>query len=127
MSKFSANHAAAVAYNDQAGGVLQFSNEKSKDPKIQALRKLIQVKPLPSFRLDQAMAELKTIHGKVFTAQIEHASGTVSNPMSDQDIERKFIGNAQKILGKSKTQQAIKTIWALESVKDIRNVIRIFA
>jgi 2-methylcitrate dehydratase PrpD len=127
MSKFSANHAAAVAYNDQAGGVLQFSNEKSKDPKIQALRKLIQVKPLPSFRLDQAMAELKTIHGKVFTAQIEHASGTVSNPMSDQDLERKFIGNTQTILGKSKTQQAIKTIWALESVKDIRNVIRIFA
>jgi 2-methylcitrate dehydratase PrpD len=73
------------------------------------------------------MAELKTIHGKVFTAQIEHASGTVSNPMSDQDLERKFIGNTQTILGKSKTQQAIKTIWALESVKDIRNVIRIFA
>ena len=45
---------AAVAYIDQAAGVAQFTNERSADAAVQALLKLIQVKPDPSFRLDQS-------------------------------------------------------------------------
>ena len=41
MSKFSANHAAAVAYIDQAAGVTQFTNERAADAAVQALRRLI--------------------------------------------------------------------------------------
>ena len=46
MSKFSANHAAAVAYIDQAAGVAQFTNERAEDSNVQSLRKLIQVKQI---------------------------------------------------------------------------------
>ena len=84
MSKFSANHAAAVAYIDQAAGVAQFTNERSADAGVQALRRVIEIRPEPSFRLDQAAATVRTRSGATYDAQMAHATGTVSNPMSDQ-------------------------------------------
>src|SRR5688572_2114750 len=93
MSKFSANHAAAVAYIDRAAGVVQFTNERAEDGAVQALRKLIQVKPDSSYRLDQASARVRTRSGVTHETQIAHATGTVSNPLSDQALREKFFGN----------------------------------
>ena len=90
-----ANHAAAVAYIDQAGGIPQFSNERSADAAVQALRRLIVVKPDASFRLDQSAATVRTKAGTMIEARIEHATGTVSNPLSDQQLREKFLGNAE--------------------------------
>ena len=124
MSKFSANHAAAAAYIDQAGGVLQFSNERSQDSKIQSLRKLIKVTPVSTLRLDQAIAKIQTKSGANFEAVIDHASGTIDNPMSDQDLEKKFVENAKTTISQTKIQRILTMVWALENLRDINALIR---
>ena len=60
MSKFSANHAAAVAYIDQAAGVAQFTNERSADAAVQALRRLIRDSRSRRSALDQSAATVRT-------------------------------------------------------------------
>jgi 2-methylcitrate dehydratase PrpD len=127
MSKFSANHAAAVSYIDRAGGVAQFSNEKAQQPRVQALRKIVKVTPVPSYRLDQAMAVIRTKDGKAYEAKVDHATGTVANPMSDQNLEAKFLGNTTAVLGKDNANKAIKMLWNLENVDNINSVIRLFS
>ncbi len=127
MSKFSANHAAAVSYIDQAGGISQFTNEKAQQPKVQALRKLVKVTASSSYRLDQASAIVRTKNGKVFEAGIEHATGTVANPISDQNLEAKFLGNTVSFMGKEKANNAIKSIWSLDKMANIQTLIRLFA
>ncbi len=127
MSKFSANHAAAVSYIDQAGGVAQFTNEKSQQPKVQALRKVVKVTPVSTYRLDQASAVIHTKDGKSYEAKIDHATGTVANPMSDQSLEAKFLGNTSSVMGKENANKAIKLLWNLEDVDNINTVIRLFA
>jgi 2-methylcitrate dehydratase PrpD len=124
MSKFSANHAAAVAYIDRAAGVVQFSDERSGDAGVQALRKLIQVKPESSFRLDQAAATVRTRSGAIHQAQIAHATGTVSNPMSDQALRDKFFGNATPVVGADQARRIADMIWMLDTMSDIGDLVR---
>jgi 2-methylcitrate dehydratase PrpD len=124
MSKFSANHAAAVAYIDQAAGVAQFTDERSDDRSVQALRKLIHVTPDPSFRLDQAAAVVRTRAGAVHEVQIAHATGTVSNPMSDQALRDKFLLNATPVIGAEQARRVIDTIWRLDALSDVGELVR---
>jgi 2-methylcitrate dehydratase PrpD len=123
MSKFSANHAAAVAYIDKAGGIAQFSNERSADGAVQALRRLIVVKPAASFRLDQSAATVRTKAGATFEARIEHATGTVSNPLSDEQLREKFIGNAEPVIGAARTRSVADMIGRLDMLTDIGELV----
>jgi len=124
MSKFSANHAASVAYIDQAAGVVQFSDERSGDLEVQALRKLIQVKPDSSYRLDQAAAIVRTASGAIHEAQIAHATGTVSNPMSDQALREKFLGNATPAIDAAQARRVVDIIEKLEALSDVGELVR---
>ena len=124
MSKFSANHAASVAYIDQAAGIAQFSNERSADQGVQELRKQITIKPVASFRLDQAAATVWTKSGTKFDSEIEHATGTVANPMLDTALSEKFLGNAAPILGESRAKALVNKIWELETLSDIGEIVR---
>ncbi|NOT25785.1 MAG: MmgE/PrpD family protein [Acidobacteria bacterium] len=127
MSKFSANHAAAVAYIDQAAGVAQFTNERSADPAVQSLRRLITIKPDTSFRLDQSAAIVRTTSGASFEVQIDHATGTVSNPMSDQALTDKFMGNATPVLGVERARRVVAMTASLDRLNDIGELVRTLA
>lgn len=124
MSKFSANHAAAVAYLDRAAGVAQFTDERSRDAGVLALRKVIQVRPDPSYRLDQAAAIVRTRSGATHEAQIAHATGTVSNPMSDEALREKFLGNATPVIGAAQARRVADIIGTLDTLGDIGELVR---
>jgi 2-methylcitrate dehydratase PrpD len=113
-----------VAYIDQAAGVVQFTNERSGDLEVQALRKLVQVKPDPSYRLDQAAAIVRTRSGATHEAQIAHATGTVSNPMSDQALREKFLGNATPAIDAGQARRVVDMIWKLETLSDVAELVR---
>ena len=125
MSKFSANHAGAVAFIDQAGGVAQFSNERAREPAVQALRQRVRITATNDLRLDQAIATVTTRTGGVFEAKIEHATGTAANPISDKDLESKFLGNASPNLGAAKAAAVAQQIWALEQLADVGELVRL--
>lgn len=124
MSKFSANHAASVAYIDRAGGIAQFTNERSADAGVQALRRLISVKPVASFSLDQSVATVWTKSSAMHEARIEHATGTVSNPLSDQQLREKFLGNAEPVIGAQGARALADMIFRLDTLTDIGDVVR---
>ena len=127
MSKFSANHAAAVAYIDQAAGVAQFTDERAEDAAVQALRKVIRVTPDPTYRLDQAAATVLSKAGATHEVQVAHATGTVANPMSDQALEAKFLGNAVPVIGADRARQVVDILWKLDGLGDIGELLRVCA
>ena len=125
MSKFSANHAAAVAYIDQAGGVQQFSNERAQDAQVQALRQRVQVRASPDLRLDQAIARVTSQSGTTTETRIEHATGTVANPISDQALEAKFLNNAAGVIPAARAREIADLVWHLEAVPDIGAIVQL--
>jgi 2-methylcitrate dehydratase PrpD len=126
QSKFSTWHSAAVALLDGAAGTAQYTDIKAHDPVVAALRK--KVKPVADelLRTDEAYASI-AIGNRRLDVHIEHASGTVNNPMSDQAIETKFLANASPIIGMDQALQAAEIVWSLEKQPDVRSLIDLLA
>jgi hypothetical protein len=82
------------------------------------------VKPVTSFRLDQSAAMVWTKSGAMHEALIEHATGTVSNPLSDQQLREKFHGNAEPVLGAQRARTLADMIFRLDTLTDIGDLVR---
>jgi 2-methylcitrate dehydratase PrpD len=92
-----------------------------------ALRGKIEVTTDEGFRKDEAHATLVTVSGERIEAHVDHASGTVDNPMSDRAIENKFLANAASVVGEERARQIAATAWKLDKLADVRTLIGLCA
>jgi hypothetical protein len=51
---------------------------------------------------------------------VEHAIGSLQRPMSDADLERKFHGLSDGILGAERTGRLLAACWKLADAGDVR-------
>jgi 2-methylcitrate dehydratase PrpD len=127
QSKFSIYHAAAVAFLDQGAGIAQFTDERATSADAVALRRKISITTDETFRKDQAQATIIGAGGERHQVSIEHASGTVENPMSDDAIEAKFFANAEPVIGMDRARQLTACVWKLEALPDARELVTLCA
>jgi 2-methylcitrate dehydratase PrpD len=127
QSKFSIYHSAAVAYLDGRAGIAQFTDERAAMADVVALRGKIEARIDESLEKDQAAATLVTTSGERVETRIAHASGTVANPMSDRAIEDKFIANAAPVIGEERARQVTAAAWALDTLTDVRDIVKLCA
>jgi len=121
-SKFSVYHSAAVALIDGASGAQQFTDARACDPAVIALSRKVRVEFDDSMRTDQADACVITNAGR-HAVKIDHAMGTVQNPMTDSALENKFYVNAEPVIGAERAQQIIEMVWTFEQQSDVRNLM----
>ncbi len=126
QSKFSTLHSAAVALIDGAAGTAQYSDARATDPAVAALRRKIKPVADEALRKDEAYAVV-VAGGRRHEVHIAHASGTAENPMSDAQIEAKFLANATPVIGAERAGQAVSWIAALEAQPDMRELIALLA
>jgi 2-methylcitrate dehydratase PrpD len=119
-------HSAAIALIDGAAGVAQYSDAKANDPAIAALRRKVRPIADESLRKDEAYASVM-INGRRHEVHVAHASGTADNPMSDAQIEAKFLDNAAPVIGSERAARARDIVWSLEKSKDVRTLIELLA
>jgi 2-methylcitrate dehydratase PrpD len=124
QSKFSIYHAAAAAYLDGRAGIAQFTDERAAMADVVALRGKIEARIDESLEKDQAAATLITTSGERIETRVAHASGTVANPMSDRAIEDKFMANAAPVIGEERARQVTAAAWALDTLADVRDVVK---
>jgi len=120
-SKFSIYHSVAIALVDGQAGLDQYADARVLDPVVELLRQKIKVHVDEGLARDQAKARLtfKGQHKEVF---IEHARGTIAHPMSDQDLEDKFLANSSKVIGEQNAKAMVSKIWALEGIEDMSDL-----
>jgi 2-methylcitrate dehydratase PrpD len=62
-----------------------------------------------------------TLHdGRTLERHVAHNLGTPDNPMTDQQLEDKFVGLASPVLGQARTEELATTCWRLLDLDDIR-------
>ena len=105
--KFSVYHPAAVAIVEGAAGERQFSNESVRAPATAALRRRVYPTPDPAIGKDQARITVVLKSGERRTIFVEHAVGSVENPMSDRMIEDKFHGLANGVLSQHQARSIV--------------------
>jgi 2-methylcitrate dehydratase PrpD len=67
---------------------------------------------------------VRTRSGAQHDVQIAHATGTVSNPMSDQALREKFLGNAMPVVGADQARRVAELIENLDTLDDIGDLVR---
>jgi len=115
-SKFSVYFAAALAVVKGAAGVREFSDANARDPEIVQLRDRVTATIDPSIKEEQVRAVVVLKDGRRLTKFIEHVVGSVERPMSDADLEAKFLALADGVLPERQARQAIDLCWKVETL-----------
>ncbi len=120
QAKFSVYHgcAAGLTFGFAAEG--EFSDEVVNRPDMVALRR--KVVATVDDAIDEASADVTAVlnDGRRVRVFVEHAIGSLENPMTDANLEAKFRGLSDEVLGAAKTTDLIKACWAIGQASDVR-------
>jgi 2-methylcitrate dehydratase PrpD len=124
QGKFSVYHAAAVAVVAGAAGEREFSDETVGATAIAQLRARVFATIDPGLGKAQARVAILLKDGNRLAAFVEHAVGSVQNPMSDRMLEDKFRGLSEGILASGKTDRLIDLCWGADKLADAGDIAR---
>jgi 2-methylcitrate dehydratase PrpD len=114
--KFSVYFAAAVAIIQGAAGEKQFSDALVRDARVVGLRDRVSTTVDSSLKEDQARVAVVLKDGRRLEKFVEHAIGSVENPMTDAMLEAKFSDLAEGVLPADRTRKLVELCWKVESL-----------
>ncbi|HWE48741.1 MAG TPA: MmgE/PrpD family protein [Bryobacteraceae bacterium] len=116
--KFSVYHAAAVSIVEGAAGEQQFTDRAVRNPVTIALRDRVSATIDPSIAEDQVRITITLNDGRKLEKYIEHAVGSVNNPMSDAALEQKFEALADGVIPAGQARQVMDMCWNIARQTD---------
>jgi 2-methylcitrate dehydratase PrpD len=122
--KFSVYYAAAIGIIAGRAGEAQFTDALVRDPALIALRDRVDTHVDPTLGQDQARVKITLKDGRVLDRFIEHAVGSVDNPMSDARLEAKFADLAVGILPDDRARHLMKLCRDAEHLDDAGDIAR---
>jgi 2-methylcitrate dehydratase PrpD len=104
------------------------SHERMKDPQVVAVKERIQLVADRSLMLPDAprsgRVEVTLRDGRQVSHFTRHAPGTKENPLSTEGLNEKVHDLMVPVIGAARTDQIVRTVHALEQVKDMREFIK---
>jgi 2-methylcitrate dehydratase PrpD len=122
--KFSIYHCAAVAALDGRASLEQFTDDRVNDPQVAEMRKRVRIIVDESLPKDAARVTLKLNDGRQLQCAVEHNKGTPDRPMTDSEVEAKFLDLAGPRLGNRAARDVVGCCWNLESRDDAGEIAR---
>jgi 2-methylcitrate dehydratase PrpD len=127
-AQMSAPCAAALALVDGKVSASQFLPESLKRPEVRALIQRIDThvdeeceRIYPGRRSGAVQIALRD--GRKFEARILDPKGEAGNPMSDANLERKFVANCEPIAGRARCAELFKQVWQFEELESIDKLL----
>ncbi len=125
QAKFSVYHCTAIALMDGTAGEWQFADGKVLDEEVINLRRRIKAVPHSELAEDQVILRAKLTKGDTVTIFVEHALGSLANPLKDKDLEEKFRSLTAPYLSRPRQEELISLIWQLDSLPSLRRIIEL--
>ncbi len=121
----------AVALTDGKVGLEQFSEKRIRDPKLRRLLRRVAVSENSEFtkaypRANSNLVRIILRGGSSLEKKVSYPRGHAKNPMTDQEVEEKFIALATPLLSRPRIKRILDTLWRLEKISNIRKVLRLF-
>ncbi len=118
----------AAAFMDGEVGLAQFTDARIADPKLRSLIQKVSVTADPelSQAYPEAMpnqVEVKTVHGKSHTLKITYPKGHPKRPLSDRELEEKFISLTAPMLPQKQIRRLLDRLWKLDSLKKMDELL----
>jgi len=122
QAKFSVYHGCAAGLTFGQATEDEFSDEVVSRPDMVALRR--KVNATVDDTIDESAVDLTAIltDGRRVHVRVEHAIGSLQNPMTDAQLDAKFHGLSDPILGARQTRDLISSAWAIGNAPDVRGL-----
>ena len=122
QAKFSVYHGCAAGLTFGYAAEDEFSDAVVSRPDMVALRRKVVATVDDS--IDEASADVTAVllDGRRVHVFVEHAIGSLKNPMSDTQLEAKFRGMSDPILGVGKTSELILASWAIGEAANVKGL-----
>jgi len=130
-AEFSTPCAVAMAILGGEPGPDWYITGRFQDQDVRELAKKVKFFPDPEaddvfvkYGLIQCTAKIKTKTGKLVTGQCVYMKGEPENPLSDAELERKFLANSVGILGQKQARQLMASLRCLSKAgQDLHSVV----
>lgn len=116
-------HWIAAALVHRAAGIDQGSEECVHDPKVRALQERAEAVADPALANNQAVVRITLRGGAVLQRFTDNATGSVTNPMSDEQLARKFRGQADPVLGEPRAGELLDLCVNTPTLDDVAQVL----
>ena len=115
QAKFSVYHGCAAGLMFGRAAEEEFSDAIVTRPDMVALRRKVVATVDDS--IDESAADITAVltDGRRVHLRVEHAIGSLQNPMTDAQLEAKFHGLSDAVLGAAQTSELFRAAWALGS------------
>jgi len=122
--KFSVYFAAALAIVQGAAGEKEFSDKLVRDPVIVALRD--RVTPAPDTTIGETAVQVTITlkDGRRLEKSVEHAIGSLENPLSDGDLGKKFLDLTTSVFPLTKSRKLLELCWNLENLPRVAEIAK---
>ncbi len=103
--KFSVYHGCAVGLIHGRAGEPEFSDAMVNDPQVVAIRDKVHAVVDDSIHEDAVLATAVLHDGSRVEVRVDHAIGSLHNPLSDAQLEAKFDALVSPVLGNAKSRE----------------------
>jgi 2-methylcitrate dehydratase PrpD len=90
-----------------------------RDPEVVAFQDRVKAEGDPGMAADAVEVTLTLKDGSRRTCRIDHCIGSASNPMTDEQLTRKFAQLAEPVVGKARAEELVERSWAVETTADV--------
>lgn len=131
-AKFSIPFSLATALHYKNVSLDHFTPQGLQNDNVRQLARKIRYDVDPALGLKEAtkgLLEIKTKDNKIYSKQVDQAYGHPDNPISEDDLIKKFIDCANKAVKKipeKDLEKAVKYIMSLEEIEDVRKIMVCF-
>jgi len=110
----------AVSFMDGELGLEQFTDTRISDPNLQCLIQKVTVTADPDLSREYPESmpnevEVRTIAGETHTLKVSYPKGHPKRPLSDQELENKFIALTEPKLPSKQIRRLLDLLWKLDS------------
>lgn len=123
-AKVSLQHWTAVSLVRRAAGLAEGTDACVRDPAVCAVRDRVEAAPDASVGRDGAVVRIELADGRLLEKRVEHCIGSLARPMTDAELEAKFMGQALPVLPDAAARALMHLCWRLEALDDVAEVAR---
>lgn len=111
-TKFSVYHAAAVALLHGDGSPTAFTDEIARDATVIALRDCVTALA-GDIAEDEVRIAVFMKDGSKTELHVEHAIGSVARPLTDSELNEKFLRQASLVIGEKQSRSVLDLAWRM--------------
>ena len=125
QAKFSVYHGCAAGLTFGRAAEEEFADEIVARADVVALRR--KVVATVDDAIDEASADVTAVltDGRRVHVFVEHAVGSLANPMTNDQLEGKFHGMVDAVLGAAQCRALIQACWEVGAATDLRALVRL--